>query len=83
MSSSPKSLVIKLFFAAIQIIAALSVDNFGEGNNISLFSFSAKIINFSLNLEFAITPPPPEIVGTFVSFTAFSNIDIKESTIAS
>ena len=50
---------------------------------IFLLSSSAKVLNFSLNLLFAITPPPPDIVGTFVSLTAFLNTPIKESTIAS
>jgi hypothetical protein len=37
------SLVVRLFFAATQIIAALSVDNLGEGKYRFLSFFSAKV----------------------------------------
>ena len=77
------SFVIKLFCAATQIIAALSVDNFGVGKYILRSFFSAKIFIFSLSLELAITPPPPDILFTPVSSTALTKFDNSESTIAS
>ena len=66
-----RSFVVKFHCAALHIIAALSVDSVGDGIYIFLLSSSAKVLNFSLNLLFAITPPPPDIVGTFVSLTSF------------
>gem|GEM_PF-5284748 len=65
-----RSFVVKFICAALHIIAALSVDSTGDGMYKFLLSSSEKVLNFSLNLLFAITPPPPDIVGTFVSFTA-------------
>ena len=43
---------------------------------------SAKMFIFSLSLELAITPPPPDMLLTPVSFTALTKFDNSESTIA-
>ena len=45
--------------------------------------FSEKNTIFSRNLEFAMTPPPPDIFLTPVSLIALTKMSIKESTIAS
>ena len=51
-------------------MAALSVQYFNSGKNISIFSFFPEDTKYSLNLEFADTPPANAILDILCIFAS-------------